>query len=92
MNRLKKKEKPMAAIKTKKKAPDKKFIQKAIKRPGALTRRAKREGRTVLAQAQFDKTHGTKLEKDQANFFLNVLKKVKRNKKKGGKSLMKEAA
>lgn len=74
----------------KKKEP-KKFIQAAIKRPGALTRRAKKEGRTVLAQAQHDESAGTTLEKRQANFFLNVLRKVSR-KKKNKKSLMNAAA
>lgn len=66
---------------------DKKFIQSAIKRPGALTNRAKSKGRSILAQAQQDVKSGTTLQKQQGNFFLNVLKKASRNRKK--KSMIK---
>lgn len=69
-----------------------KFIQAAIKRPGALTRRAEREGRTIPAQAKHDVAAGTTLEKRQANFYLNVLRKVRRRRKQGGKSLMNAAS
>ena len=73
----------------KKKAPEK-FIQKAIKRPGALTRRAKREGRTVNQEAEHDLKQGTTLDKEQANFFLKVLRKVRKG-KRTKKSLMNAA-
>lgn len=56
----------------------KNFIQSAIKRPGALTKRAKKEGRTVNEQAKVDVKSGTPLQKRQGNFYLKVLKKVKR--------------
>jgi len=46
---------------------DGKFIQEAIKRPGALTARAKRKGRSILAQAREDVKSGTTLEKSQGN-------------------------
>jgi len=60
-----------------------KFIQSAIKRPGALTRRAKRgTKRSVHAQAQHDMKHGTTLQKRQASFYLNVLKPASRKRKK----------
>lgn len=49
-------------------------VKKAIKRPGALTARAKRNGRSVTAQARHDKAHGGARQKAQANFYLNVLK------------------
>lgn len=64
--------------------PKKKLnIKKAIKRPGALTARAKRNGRTVAQQARHDKSKGTNLQKQQANFYLNTLRSInKKNKKK----------
>jgi hypothetical protein len=49
-------------------------VKKAIKRPGALSGRAKRAGRSTHAQARHDKAHGSTLQKRQANFYLNVLK------------------
>lgn len=52
---------------------DKKFIQKAIKRPGALTARAKGKGKSVAGEAQADK-HKSGLAGEQARFYLNVLK------------------
>ena len=60
----------------------KKFIQSAIKRPGALSSRAKRMNRSTTAQAQQDIKHGTTLQKQQANFFLNVLKKASQKRRK----------
>ena len=54
----------------------KKFIQSAIKRPGALTARANKNKQTVIAQANQDMKSGTPLDKKQASFFLNVLRKV----------------
>ena len=65
----------------------KKFIQSAIKRKGALTARAKREGQSINAQAREDVKSGTKLQKQQSNFFLNVLKKASDKRKK--RSLLK---
>ncbi len=60
----------------------KKFIQSAIKRPGALTARAKKMGRSTTGQAQQDIKSGTTLQKQQANFFLNVLKKASQKRRK----------
>lgn len=60
-----------------------KFIAKAIKRPGALTRRAKSgTKRSVHAQARHDMKHGTTLQKRQASFYLNVLKPAAAKRKK----------
>jgi hypothetical protein len=60
----------------------KKFIQGAIKRPGALTARAKSHNRTTTEQAQVDVKSGTTLQKQQANFFLTVLKKAAKGRRK----------
>jgi hypothetical protein len=61
-----------------------KFIASAIKRPGALTRRAKSgKKRSVHAQAQHDMRHGSTRAKRQASFYLNVLKPASRKRKKG---------
>lgn len=67
-------------VKAKKHQPknDKDFIDDAISHKGALTERAKEDGRTVDEQAEEDKKKGTTLQKQQANFYLKVLKKVKR--------------
>lgn len=62
---------------------DRKFIQGAIKRPGALTRRAKRKGRSVQEEAKKGSKSGTKLQKEQSNFFLNVLKPASKKRAKG---------
>ena len=56
----------------------KNFMKNAIKRPGALTNRAKKNNRSILQQAEHDKKSGTTLQKQQANYYLNVLRKVKR--------------
>ena len=64
---------------SRKKATSTNFIASAIKRPGALTRRAKSgTKRSVHAQAQHDMKHGTTLQKRQASFYLNVLAKRKK--------------
>src|SRR5438309_7803967 len=49
-----------------------KFIQGAIKRPGALTR-AKKKGESTRSAAQRLKKSGSPRQKSQANFYLNVL-------------------
>lgn len=53
------------------------FIQTAIKRPGALTAKAKGAGMTVDAYARAHQ-HDTGLTGDQARFYLNVLRKANR--------------
>ena len=55
----------------------KNFIQDAIKRPGALTRKAKAAGQGV---AEFARAHAgdSGLTGQQARFYLNVLRKVNR--------------
>lgn len=63
-----------------------KTIQSAIKRPGALSSRAKRNGRSTTAQARHDKAQGTTLQKQQANFFLNTLKPAAKKRKKKSSS------
>ena len=64
----------------------KNFIAQAIKRPGALTRRAKSgTKRSVHAQAQHDMKHGSTLQKRQASFYLNVLSPANRKRGGGGK-------
>lgn len=66
----------------KKKKTKKLNISKAIKRPGALSARAKRNNRTVLQQARHDKKKGSTLQKQQANFYLNTLRPSHKKKKK----------
>lgn len=56
-------------------------IKTAIKRPGALSNRAKRNKRTTLQQAKHDKIHGTALQKRQANFYLNTLRPINKKQK-----------
>lgn len=54
-----------------------KFIQRAIKRPGALTRRAKAAGMSVAAYARSAMRKGSKasgLAKQQARFYAQVLR------------------
>lgn len=54
-----------------------KFINKAIKHPGALTRKAKAAGMSVLSYARKHMHEGDQTG-DQSRFYLNVLKKVNR--------------
>lgn len=73
------------ASKTKRKKKDRKWMQKAVKRPGALTRKAKRYGMTPLQFARYVKAHPEKfdtLTKQQANFALTAAKISKRRRKK----------
>jgi hypothetical protein len=67
---------------TRRKSSSGNFIASAIKRPGALTRRAKSgKKRSVHGQARHDMKHGTTLQKRQASFYLNVLKPASRKRK-----------
>lgn len=66
---------------TGRKRTNKKFIQKAIKRPGSLTR-AKKKGESTTQAAQRLKKSGTTLQKRQANFYLNVLAPAARKRRK----------
>lgn len=72
----------MAARKTAAKSSKKKPLNIKIKHPGALTNRAKRNKRSVTAQAQHDKVHGTSQAKTQANLYLNVFKPASKKRKK----------
>jgi hypothetical protein len=56
----------------------KKFIQKAIKRPGALTQKARAAGMSVL---EFARKHAgdSGVTGQESRFYLNVLRKVSRN-------------
>lgn len=59
----------------------KKFIQKAIKRPGALTKLVGgAPGKNLKKVRQIAKT-GTPLQKRQANFFLKVLRPAGKKRK-----------
>lgn len=60
-------------------------VKKVIKRPGALSRRAKRSGRSTAAQAAHDKKRGTPLQKRQANFYKNVLKGGRKKSRRKGR-------
>ena len=65
-------------------AKDKKWIQKAIKRPGAFTKKAKKAGKSVSAMAAaVTKSPGrySKTTVRQANL-AKTLKKIGRNRKK----------
>lgn len=55
-------------------------INDAIKRKGALTARAKRNGRTVSQQISADLKSGSKLHKQQANFAKTLRKLSKKRK------------
>ena len=56
------------------KKKDKKFIQKAIKRPGALTAKAKAAGKSIDAYCA--QGNLSTLSQRQCNFYQKVLKKV----------------
>lgn len=72
----------MAARKSPAKSSKKKPLNIKIKNPGALTNRAKRNKRTVNAQAQHDKVHGSTAQKTQANLYLNVFKPASKKRKR----------
>ena len=55
----------------------KNFIQKAIKRPGALTAKAKAAGQSVAAFAASHE-HAKGVTGQEARFYNHVLRKVKR--------------
>jgi len=59
-----------------------KFIQKALKRPGALTRKADKAGMSVMEFARAH-VHDGDQTGAQARFFLNVLNRVRPGKKRG---------
>lgn len=58
-------------------AQDKKFIQKAIKRPGALTEKAKRAGESINEYAR-SKEHSPGRAEEEARFYEYVLKPKKK--------------
>ncbi len=59
-----------------------KFIQKAIKRPGALTKRAKAAGQSIGQYARAH-MHSGDVAGDESRFYLNVLAKANKKRKKG---------
>jgi hypothetical protein len=61
-------------------AEDKKFIQKAIKRPGDLTRKAKAAGMTIAQYCA--QSNLSPLSQDQCNFWKKVLKPAAKKRKK----------
>jgi len=61
------------------------FIKTAIKRPGALTRKAKSAGMSVNAYARKavrPKSRASAQTKRQANFYLKVLKPASRSRRR----------
>lgn len=54
---------------------DNKFIQKSIKRPGALTKSVGGAPSKNIEKVMKIAKTGTPLQKRQANFYLNVLRK-----------------
>lgn len=72
----------MPQRKSKKKTKRKLRINDAIKRKGALTRRAQRNNRSVTEQIAADLKSGSKLQKQQANFAKTLRKISKKRKKK----------
>lgn len=58
------------------------FIQDAIKRPGALTKEVGGKPSDNLKKVQNLAKHGTKLQKAQARFYLNVLRPINKKNKK----------
>lgn len=65
-----------------------KWIQQAIKRPGALTEKARRRGMTPLQFARYVKANPEKFDtrtKRQANLALTLAKLSKRRKRKRNK-------
>lgn len=71
-----------------KKKSAKKFIQGAIKRPGALTKLVGGKPGENIKKVEEIAKNGTPLQKKQANFYLKVLRPLAR-KRAGKKSLMK---
>ncbi len=65
------------------KKPAKKFIQKAIKRPGALTKAAGKTKAGGVNEKKVKKLQksGTTLQKQEANFYENVLKPANKKRK-----------
>lgn len=55
-----------------------KDLSGAIKHPGALTAKAKAAGMSIQAFAEAHKAGADKETRDQANYYLNVLKKAKK--------------
>lgn len=52
-----------------------KFIKKSIKRPGGLTENVGGKPSKNIDKVKYLSEHGTPLQKKQANFYLNVLRK-----------------
>ena len=70
---------PKATVKSK--ASGKKWMQKAVKRPGALSAKAKRAGMSVQAYAQKRK-HDSGLTGEEARFAVTAKKVAKKRKGK----------
>ena len=71
---------PKAAATSRSSKP-RKWMQKAVKRPGALTTKAERAGMSVQAYAQKHK-HDSGVRGEEARFALNAKKIVKKRKAK----------
>jgi hypothetical protein len=71
---------PKATAKSGSKKP-RKWMQKAVKRPGALTANAKRSGMSVQAYAQKHK-HDSGVTGEEARFAVNAKKVAKKRKAK----------
>lgn len=62
-------------------ARKKKFIQKAIKRPGALTKLVGGKPSENVGKVEKIAKDGTPLERRQANFYLHVLRPLAKKRK-----------
>jgi len=71
----------MAKATTSRSTKPRKWMQKAVKRPGALTAKAKRSGLSVKAYAQKHK-HDSGLTGEEARFAVNAEKVAKKRKRK----------
>jgi hypothetical protein len=71
----------MAKVVGKKSAGAKKWMSKAVKRPGALTSKAKRAGQSVQAYAQKHK-HDSGVTGEEARFAVNAKRVAKKRKAK----------
>ena len=63
--------------------PNQPDIKHDVKRPGALTARAERNGRSVAGEAKADE-HKPGLEGQQARYYENVLKPAAKSRSKHG--------
>lgn len=61
----------------------KKFIAKAVKRPGALTREVGGKPSDRVGKVRYLAKHGSPRERREAEFYLNVLRPAAKRRRKG---------